>query len=724
MIFTEASIDKEMGKIMKKISACTLDCQDTCSTIVRINNKENSVSITGNPDHPFTRGFICRKGRRTYQRITSSQRITTPLIKRGGSFHPTDWDSALNLVAEKISALRNTPASMLHVRHYGYRGAFSDGSKYLFNTLGASSTRGALCDGAGCTAFIEDFGGLEMNDPLDLINADHIINWGKDLSRSSIHLAGIVKRARKQGCRVTSISPGGDGNGAYSDFFIRIKPGSDRFLAAAVIKEILDRDLADTHAMSRASGLEPFMALIASQSMKTLLHACDCSQKDVEHLVSVFTEKKNPELTEKNNPEFIGKNSPEFIEKNSPELTEKNSPELTEKNNPELTEKNNPEFTEKMNLAPLVKQAVAVIMGWGIQRYHFGGENVSYINALSLLAGHVGRSGGGTYFSIPSNRNINSDWVSNAGKPARRLLLPRIGTDILNADPPIKFLLADGSNFVNQAPDAGTTIKAMEQIPFKVVIDAFMTDTAAHADVFLPCTLDYEREEIVGSCLHNWINYAAPVFPPSGKARCDFDIMSDLASRLDIPFPEKKEILEKTLDTPYMENPLQAIREIKEKGFVRASHPEIAWKNLKFAHPDGKYRLPAVLNRDPEAPNGFPMHLLSLVNRDFMHSQLPEEAQTDLLDVWISQNSPQLAQLDETKPVYIATPLGRMPVQVKYLENLHPQTLIIRRGGWLKHGRCVNILIEPAVTDMGESAAYYSQYARLENGSMAQQGKI
>ncbi|MFK5952001.1 MAG: hypothetical protein QM498_03020 [Desulfobacterium sp.] len=47
---------------MQKISACTLDCQDSCSTVVKIDPENGRVRITGNPDHPFTRGFICKKG--------------------------------------------------------------------------------------------------------------------------------------------------------------------------------------------------------------------------------------------------------------------------------------------------------------------------------------------------------------------------------------------------------------------------------------------------------------------------------------------------------------------------------------------------------------------------------------------------------------------------------------------------------------------------------------
>ncbi|SMD05889.1 Anaerobic selenocysteine-containing dehydrogenase [Desulfocicer vacuolatum DSM 3385] len=673
---------------MRKISACTLDCQDTCSTLVTVHPEDNSVSITGNPDHPFTKGFICPKGRRAHRRLSSPRRITAPLIRRGEKFLPIGWDEALNLIAEKITALRDCPATMLHVRHYGYRGVLADGSKYLFNSLGASTTRGALCDEAGCEAYAADFGALEMNDPMDLINARHIINWGKDLSRSSIHLTHMVRQARKKGCLVTTISPGGDLNDTLSDFFIRIRPGRDRFLAAAVIKGILDGNLVHDSVLSRVANFDDFIKVLDGHSISSLLNACDCSTKDLAHLMSVFT------------------GSLHHFEKRV-------SPGESSTDRVSLDSREKDFYFSR-------RPPVALIMGWGIQRYKFGGETVRFLNALSFLSGHVGRSGGGTYYNISSGRNINTQWVEQAGKPARTLLLPRIGREIIASDPPIRFLLADGSNFVNQAPDADTTMNAMEKIDFKVVIDAFMTDTARLADVILPCALDYEREEMVGSCLHNWVNHARPVFPPRGKARCDFDIMSDLAGRLGIAFPHRSVIFEKALDTPPMGDFEDPLAEIREKGFIRASYPAIAWKNLVFAHRDGKYRLPTDLNRETEPPPGFPMHLLTLVNKDAMHSQLSEKEHTALeetphpLEVWINGKSPHLTGIDGAVSVHLVTPLGRMPVTVKTMDSLHPMALVIRRGGWLKHGRCVNRIIEPAITDMGETAAYYSQYARLE----------
>jgi hypothetical protein len=134
-----------------------------------------------------------------------------------------------------------------------------------------------------------------------------------------------------------------------------------------------------------------------------------------------------------------------------------------------------------------------------------------------------------------------------------------------------------------------------------------------------------------------------------------------------------------------------------------------------FAHGDGNYSLPETLSAEAPPPDGFPLHLLSLVNRDFLHSQIPEEKQQGLPNVWINPDSPVMAELDRSAPIFLATSLGRMPVKLCFLDDLHPFSLIIRRGGWMKHGRCVTPLIEPRISDMGETAAYYSQYARLEN---------
>ena len=201
------------------------------------------MNIRGNPDHPFTAGFTCAKVRRFPERLKSPNRILKPLLKKGGAWRPISWNEALILCAEKIQGCRAEPSSILQLYGGANKGISQLAPRLFFARLGASTRRGSLCNSAGVSACIEDFGALDAGDPLDLLNAAGIVNWGKDLSRSSVHMGAIVKRARKKGIRVITISPGGDGNAPYSDLMLRIRPGTDRFLAAAVIGLLIQRGL-------------------------------------------------------------------------------------------------------------------------------------------------------------------------------------------------------------------------------------------------------------------------------------------------------------------------------------------------------------------------------------------------------------------------------------------------------------------------------------------------
>jgi len=271
----------------------------------------------------------------------------------------------------------------------------------------------------------------------------------------------------------------------------------------------------------------------------------------------------------------------------------------------------------------------------------------------------------------------------------------------------------DGFNPVNQVPDAGSMARAIES-RFTVVSDAFMTDTALRADLILPCALGPEYENIVGSCLHNHAQHGAKLFEPPGQARPDLDILADLGRRLDPPvgMPGSEEILRASLDSPLLDLDLETMR---EKGFARAKVEPVTFSGLKFGHADGKFRFADRLDPEPPPEPGFPLKLLSLVNRDYIHSQIPEERQQDRPTAFVSPESPSLEGIDPDQPVFLASPLGRIRVELGFDQSLHPMAVIVRRGHWHKNNRGLNLLVSPKTTDMGGGSAYYSQDVRLEN---------
>lgn len=636
---------------MKQISACTMDCPDACSLVVTKADGEE-VILRGNPEHPFTAGFTCKKIRQHIRRLRNPNRILQPIRKDGASWRVISWDEAIDLCAEKIQKFRSEPESILHIPSDGAKGVLKEGVKYFFGLLGASRTRGSLCDAAGYMAYIHDYGSRKQNTARDLLNAGAIINWGKDLSRSSIHVASLVRKARKNGTRVISISPGGDGNGDFSDHLIRIRPGTDRFLAAAVIRRFIESNRISPDILSRTRHWDSFRKAILNRTEDQLARTCEISAEDVQRLFEAYRS----------------------------------------------------------------ESPTAAIVGGGLQRYRYGGENVRYINALTLISGNMGRSGGGSYFHLHSMGNFNLDWAkAPAGKPRRFLLKPTIGREILGAkNPEIQMLWINGGNIVNQAADSKTIARAFEQVPFKVVVDAFMTDTAERADLILPSTLMLEQEDIIASFLHDHIQYVPPVLDPPGEARDDFGIVADLGKRLDPPIrmPDREDCFRFSLKTDLLDTTLE---ELRSKGSVQADKPEIAYADLQFDHPDGMARFPTGLHDEPDPPADYPLRLLTLVRREAIHSQMLPEDQEHPPVVRVSPDNPAMNALNPAQSVFLVSPIGRLQVEVEALPQFHSGAVLYRRGDWMKLGGGANQLIEAGLTDLGNGAAFYDQYVRLEN---------
>ena len=103
------------------------------------------------------------------------------------------------------------------------------------------------------------------------------------------------------------------------------------------------------------------------------------------------------------------------------------------------------------------------------------------------------------------------------------------------------------------------------------------------------------------------------------------------------------------------------------------------------------------------------------MRRNFLHSQILPEEHALVPLACISPKSSATKGLDLDKEVYVASPLGRLKVKLKYVQDLHPEVVIYRRGDWMSMGGGINQIIAAELTDMGNGAAYYSQFVRLEN---------
>ncbi len=627
------------------LSACTLDCPDACS--LDIQPGPQGLRVRGNPEHPFTQGFTCAKIRRYLQRLHSPERILSPWIKENTGWKRISWEQALDICAMRLQDYRSDPARVLHISGHGARGISKMLVDSFFAALGSSRLQGSLCDGTGIQAFIRDFGALEQNPLQDLQNARWIVNWGRDVRRSSVHTFRILQLARQQNAHVTSIWPGGKGYERFSDKLIRIAPGRDRFLALAVIKVLYEQGCLSSQAVRRTRNWQQVENLLRSSRLQDLTRACEVQEEDIFFLARVYSQ-----------------------------------------------------------------HPVSSLIGWGLQRHSFGGEGVRMINALAWLSGNVGLSGAGVYYNISSGRNFDLSWLPE--RSSRFLSLPCLGRDLETAaDPSLNMAWINGTNPANQTMESRRVVRALSALDFVVVADAFWTDTALGADLVLPCALMGEEEDVLGSCMHDYVQMARQVQDPPAQARSDLWMIQELNQRLGLGLDimNRRACFEKSL---VCSDPEAAMQELLQKGYFLAREQRPAFEQGTH-HPQGLFQALDTISSGSRESEDYPFRLLSLIRRDAIHSQMLASEQQMPPTVWVHPEAPGLQGVDLQKEVYLVSELGRLKVQVAFDSSLHPGALIYRRGDWMRLGGGVNQLIKPSLSDMQTGAAQYSQRVGLQN---------
>ena len=117
-----------------------------------------ATRIQGDPEHPFTQGFLCTKVNRYLERTYHADRVLTPLKrvgpKGGGEFVETSWDEALDAIANKLNAIRRSgdgPQAILPYSYAGTMGLLQSESmdRRFFHVLGASMLDRTICATAG-----------------------------------------------------------------------------------------------------------------------------------------------------------------------------------------------------------------------------------------------------------------------------------------------------------------------------------------------------------------------------------------------------------------------------------------------------------------------------------------------------------------------------------------------------------------------------------------------
>lgn len=654
--------------------SCPMDCFDLCRFQVRVENNR-VIGLKGDKHHPLTRGAVCPKARQLISRHHHPDRLTRPLVRTASGMSPISYDEAIARVADHLDTIIGQfgPTAVLNYTSAGYGGAKNSIQNIFFNTLGGDSRfTGSLCWGAGMAAQKYDFGQARSNYPLDVLNSDLVILWGRNPKSTHLHLYTLLTEAEKKGTRIIVIDPNESPSAGRFGNHIRVAPGTDGALALALCREIISLGIEDKDYISKhVMGYRRF-----KESIRTL--------------------------------------SPEWAQ----EVT--GVPAGT---------------IRKLAREYGQTRKAAIFPGYGMQRYRNAGNAVRSINALAAITGHIGVAGAGLHYASKSMSPYTSGPEARSeGLIRERRTFPAhgLGSFMCGAEhPPVKAAFFFCANPMVQTPDLNRALKGLERVEFKVVFDQFMTDTAAHADLILPAATVFEQEDIfITSMYSHWINVSQKAVAPPETLIPEFEFYLRLAAHmgLDLGFSSSREYLEQCAGP--LINALKLSGDFNGQtledlgvSYPRFSDHDIAWKAGKFATPSGKIELFSEraaadgLSPLPEfippvaAPKAFPLRLMTCHTVSSMHSQGMVN-RADIPEVFLAAETAETLGLAENMAVEVRGEGGRIRARVKIDEAIMKNTAFMYQGYWHKSG-AVNFLTRERVTDMGGQAAYYDTFCTL-----------
>jgi anaerobic selenocysteine-containing dehydrogenase len=678
--------------------ACPHDCPDTCAMLTQVEDGR-ATRVSGDPNHPPTRGFLCTKVTRYLERVYSPDRLLYPMRRVGakgeGRFERTSWDEAIDTIALRFREIADSddgPESILPYSYGGTMGVVNGGSmdRRFFHRLGASLLARTICSTAGGDAMGYTVGGTIGTDSLNFHRARLIVLWGTNTLSSNIHLWPEIKAALENGARLIGIDPYRNHTLDHCHQLIQLNPGTDAAFALGVMNVVIAEHLEDRDYIGRHTlGFELLKERAAEFPPSKVAGICGVSEAEVIDFAR----------------EYAG------------------------------------------------THPAAIRINYGLQRHAGGGMAVRAIACLPALTGAWRHPGGGVLLSSSGMFGLNTNALQRPdlikGSP-RTINMTRLGEALTSASPPVRALYVYNSNPAAIAPQQSMVIEGlMREDLFTVVHEQFQTDTADYADILLPATTQLEHRDLVKAYGHYYLVYNEPAISPVAQAKPNWEVFRLLARRMgfvDECFEDDDEaLIRQALSSgdPALEG--ITIEQLKRDGWARLNIPEV------FApFSDGGYRTPsgkcefysaemAALGLDPlpayipprESPQSspalaarYPIQLLSPAANTFLNSTfsnlqsfLKSERRPTLLMNPEDARRRGVSDGDECK---VWNDRGQCILFVKISTRVRPGVAVAPSTWWnkLSPGRAnVNTTVSQELTDIGAGATFYDNLVQVERAN-------
>jgi anaerobic selenocysteine-containing dehydrogenase len=510
-----------------------------------------AVRVAGDPDHPFTRGFLCAKVNRYVERTYQQDRVLHPMRRVGpkgsGRFERMTWDSALAEIAERLNEIRSSSDGAQAILPYSYAGTMgmvqgSSMDRRLFHRIGASMLDRTICSMAGTVGMRMTVGANVGADPEGIPSSDLILLWGTNTLTANPHLWPFVLEARERGAPIIAIDPIRTRTAAQCDEWIGIRPGTDAALALGMMHVLIGLGLEDAAYIDAYTiGIDQLRDRVKEYSPERV---STITGVPVDTIISLG--------------ERYARSKAAFIRVN-----------------------------------------------YGLQRHRGGGMAVRTIACLPALTGHWRRAGGGVQLSSSANFTFDKRALErpDVSPPVRTINMIRLGEALTTRDagvggPPVRALVVYNSNPGAVAPDRNAVLRGMAREDlFTVVLEHFQTDTADYADIVLPATTQLEHWDVHLSYGHHYVTLNRPSIEPLGEALPNSEIFRRLAARMGLDEPMFRDddvtLIRQTLGGSHGRLEGVTFETLCEKGWLRLNLPKpyLPYVDGGFTTPSGKCEL-------------------------------------------------------------------------------------------------------------------------------------
>jgi anaerobic selenocysteine-containing dehydrogenase len=695
----QSRLQKELVQIK---GVCPHDCPDTCGWIVTVDRRTGrAVALQGDPEHPFTRGFLCQKVARYLERVYHPERLLYPLQRVGpkgsGQFQRISWNEAIAQIADRFRTIiaEDGPQAILPYSYAGTMGKLMYASidRRFFHRLGASVLARTICSTAGEEGCNITLGTRAMIDPEAAVQCRYIINWGSNTAVTNIHFWTIEHQARRQGARIVTIDPYCSPTAARSDWWIPIRPGTDAALALGLMHIIFRENWQDTDYLERyCVGAEALRQRVLQEyPPERVAHITGLPVADLERLAREYA------------------------------------------------------CARQLFAGPAL-----IRLNYGVQRHGGGAMAVRTITCLPALTGDWRYPGAGAFLSTSKAYGFDDTALT------RPDLIPP-GTRVVNmvqlADallghlegPPIRALFVYNANPATVCPDQNRVRAGLAREDlFTVVHDLFLTDTAAYADIVLPATSQLEHFDLHGSYGHLYVQANNPAIAPLGEAKSNTEVFRLLAQAMGLEehlWAEPDESLAALC--LHGRGPLEGITlSAVRAGPVRLNLPR-PWAPFaegNFPTPSGKCELyserEARAGRDPlphyvpphEDPQTrpdlaarYPLQLISPPAPSFLNStfvnvdSLRQQAGEPTLEIHPDDAQPRAIQTGDW--VIVFNGRGRFRAKAKVGMTVRPG-VVVSLGNWWKRytpdGVNCNVTTSTALSDLGGGATFFDNLVQVQ----------